>query len=167
MSRLPNLTTARSIAIATAVLTDRQIPRSVLVTVSYVSVFTPERSAAMENLIIILTHVMAFGAAILHCRTKPAIAQKTSLTVLGVLATPIFWLVLFAMLDFSNHAGNGTHGAWYIILSVVSLGIVPLVTHLSAALSGVVAFRFLGLDRGGSRYKEPFDEDTRNYVQAM
>lgn len=94
------------------------------------------------NWFLLGTHYLVFFVAVLLSYTSERIARHNLILVLGFLGVPLFGLLTLILLDFSNHAGNGTTGAWYLIFSVVTLGGVPVVTHLCAAVSGVCAYRF-------------------------
>lgn len=77
--------------------------------------------------------------------------------VTGTLAVVVSILLVLIILDGGPGGSLGTHGSWYLILSVVTAGIVPAITLGSSFWSG----RFLGClirhvffflnDRGGFR----------------
>ncbi len=94
------------------------------------------------NGILLATHYLVFFLAVLVSYTSERIAKHNLILALGFLGVPVFGLLTLVLLDFSNHAGNGTTGAWYLIFSVVTVGGVPAVTHACAAVSGVCAYRF-------------------------
>lgn len=93
------------------------------------------------NLAILATHYTVFAIVTLACRLSRERAHLVSIVASGVLGLPVFGLLTLAMLITDNHAGNGTTGAWFLIYSIVTLGVVPAITLTSAALSGVFASR--------------------------
>ena len=101
----------------------------------------------MLNCIILATHFVTLLVMIAVCRASKGIAGNPLVVAVSALGLPVFGLLVLAMLDFGNHAGNGTTGAWYVIFSVTTLGAVPALTHLGAAGSGVFAAKMLDLHR--------------------
>ena len=98
----------------------------------------------MENTILITTHLVLFFGAMAVCRIRPQLAKDNLIAGAGFFCLPIFVILVLVLLDFSNHAGNGTYGAWYLIFSMLTLGALPILSHASAAISGICAFRCLG-----------------------
>lgn len=103
------------------------------------------------NLVLLGVHYLVFAAAWVAARLNKRFGESNLLVALGLLGVPILGVLTLILLDPSNHAGNGTTGAWYLIFSVVTLGGVPAVSLASAAVSGVCAFRFCRWVRGANR----------------
>ena len=99
------------------------------------------------NVVLLATHYTFLLLTMLACRFYPKPVNGPLAIVLGVLGLPILGLLTLVLLDFSNHAGNGVTGAWYLIFSVVTLGGVPIVTHLSAIFCGVCIAKICGWSR--------------------
>ncbi|MCA9024593.1 MAG: hypothetical protein KDA86_05235 [Planctomycetaceae bacterium] len=93
------------------------------------------------NLTLLATHVAVFLLGMGFGALSNGLARSRIVTALGIVCVPIFSLLTLILLDFSNHAGNGTTGDWYLIYSILTLGIVPIVSLFSAAISGVCALK--------------------------
>ncbi|MGI9349991.1 MAG: hypothetical protein ACR2O3_00395 [Rhizobiaceae bacterium] len=64
--------------------------------------------------------------------------------ILGVLSIPLsIVLALIFLFDGPPHAGTGNAASWYLIYSVVTLGIVPAITLFSFFLTGRIAGKIM------------------------
>lgn len=97
----------------------------------------------MENLVLIAIHLVPFLVLLTICQFKSHIAHDPRYLIPGFLCVPFFGFIILVLLDTSNHGGNGTHGTWFLILSAVTLGILPIVSLTSAAISGICAARVI------------------------
>ncbi|MEM9331702.1 MAG: hypothetical protein AAGA53_10270 [Pseudomonadota bacterium] len=90
-----------------------------------------------------LVHLVAFVIAV-KIWSKRHVARNASslfLDFLGVLGTLLaFFMFLILMFEGEPNPSTGNTGTWFLIFSVVTLGLVPLLTLLSFFLSG----RFVG-----------------------
>ncbi len=80
--------------------------------------------------------------AVIALRRKPQNANKVP-WVTGIIAVLVTWVFVAIILDGGPRGGLGSHGQWYLIFSVVTVGLVPAFTLASAAWSGVFGARAL------------------------
>ena len=79
---------------------------------------------------IILIHALSCAVGLLQ---KP---PKSTPFISGILAVFVSTILLLIILDGGPGGSLGTHGAWYLIFSVVTAGLVPVFTLGSAFWSG-------------------------------
>lgn len=82
------------------------------------------------------THLVVFFAAMLTTRFRRGAGSRVLTVALGVVCVPIFTLLILLLLVFTEHPTVGTTGVCYFIYSVVSFGLVPILSHTCAAVSG-------------------------------
>ena len=117
--------------------------------------------------VLLLIHLATFALGANVARWNRRMAESNLLLALGFFATPVFAFVVLVLLDTSNHAGNGTHGAWFLIFTVVTLGALPAVTLASSALSGLCLFRFLRWRQERKRHhKATLGQPTQRYGET-
>lgn len=101
----------------------------------------------MVNQIVIATHFVAFFAGVVVCLWKPGVGRNNLLLATGFAGVPVFAVTLFCLFDYQYQGGGGTVGEWYLVFSAFSIGLLPMVSHLSAASSGIFVFRMAGCIR--------------------